>query len=564
MGTSNRSNVDPIGTTQSVQNSMKAAQQTAADLLEIERLRSTNELYANFRSKWDFYMSAYEGGDLFATPDNIARHPREHVDDFEERCKRIHYINYCEPLVDFFTAFIFAETIQRNGGTNRDWYNEFIKNVNNKGEDVTTFMQQVSDDKQIYGMVYVLVDAPPLPTDRKLSKLEEQKLGLRPYWVLIRPDEILDWVTDSFDKYSYVKRRQEITDISNGVHRLLERYTEWEGLNIKVTDIDVTNPNKPILLSPVITDNQVGEIPIVLFRYKRHKKYRFMGSSFLTDLSYNNREVMNLTSLLQEFLYRQAFNILAVQMDGTLPTYNQMEGEQGSANLMQYPKEANAPSYIAPSSEPAKFIAEERQFVVNEMYKRAAQDTVNELFNGVKSSGFSKQQGFSTTVPKIATRAETLEKGENRLMELTLMYMSKKWDGKIKYKDRYELTNISDALQQMTLLFKDLQMPSETFVKEELIRMVHEFDGKIPIEIMNTITAEINAMDFAEWQDAQKLALIGKAAISPEVGTAFGKAGSTASKGVTPASKTGRAKRKPTTAQEAKAESSKQPVSGKK
>jgi hypothetical protein len=31
-------------------------------------------------------------------------------------------------------------------------------------------------------------------------------------------------------------------------------------------------------------------------------------------------------------------------------------------------------------------------------------------------------------------------------------------------------------------------MPSETFVKEELKRMVHEFDGKIPIETMNTIS----------------------------------------------------------------------------
>jgi hypothetical protein len=563
MANSNRSNVDPIGATQSVLDSMRASTQQAADLLEIQRLRSTNELYHYFRPKWDFYMAAYEGGDLFANPENIARHPREHVDDYEERCKRIHYINYCEPLVDFFTAFIFAETIQRNGGSNGDWYNNFIKDVNFKSEDVTTFMQQVSDDKQIYGMVYVLVDAPPLPSERKLSKLEEQKLGLRPYWCLIRPDEVLDWVTDRFDKYAYWKRRQDISEITSGVHRLLERYYEWYPDRVEITDIDVTNPNKPILLPKQIVANQLGEIPVVLFRYKRNKKYRFMGSSFLTDLASNNKEVMNLTSLLQEFLYRQAFNILAVQMDGTLPVQGQMEGEQGTANVMNYPKEAQVPTYIAPSSEPAKFIAEERQSVVNEMYKRAAQDTVNELFNGVKSSGFSKQQGFSTTVPKIATRADTLEKGENKLMELTLKYMGKTWDGKIKYKDRYELTNISDALQQMTVLFKELQMPSETFVKEELKRMVHEFDGKIPIETMNTISAEIDKMDFSEWQDAQKLALIGKAAMSPEVGTAFGKAGSTASKGSTPASTSSRAKRKPTTTQEAKAESSKQPLRGK-
>lgn len=482
---------------------------TAAQLAEINRLRSSNELYQIYLPQWQFFMAAYEGGKDFAeTSDNIHRHPREHVDDYKERIKRAHYLNYCEPLVDFFTAFIFAETIQRNGGTNADFYNDFIKDVNRKGEDVTTFMQQGSDDKQIFGMVYILVDAPKVDAAETISKAQAAQMNLRPYWVLIRPEEVLDWVSDEFDKYTYWKRRQDI--VQGGMSkRVLERYYEWTPDKITMTDIDVTNPNKPILMAPVITVNSIGEVPVVLMRYKRSKRYRFMGQSFLVDLAYNNREVMNLTSLLQEFLYRQAFNILAMQTDSTLPTANQSEGDTGTANLLQYPKGAEAPSYIAPSADPAKFIQEERQRIISEMYKRAAQDTVNELFNGSKASGFSKSQSFSTAVPKIATRADILEKAENRLMELTMKYMDKKWDGKIKYKDRYELTNISDALSQMTSLFKDLQMPSETFVKQELKRMVHEFDGKIPLDEMNKIEAEIDSMDFQEWQTRQFLALVG-------------------------------------------------------
>lgn len=539
----------------------KLSAKEAADLQEIRRLRSCNELYETYLPDWQFYLAAYEGGKAFVTNENIHRHPREHEDDYKERLVRAHYLNYCEPLVDFFTAFIFAETIQRNGGSNADWYNDFIKDVNKKGEDVTSFMQQGSDDKQIYGMVYVLVDSPRVDPDAQISKAKADQLGLRPYWILVRPEEVLDWVSDEFDKYTYWKRKQDLV-LGGANKQIIERYYEWTAVDITMTDIDVTNPNKPILKKPVITANSIGEIPVVLMRYKRSKTHRFMGQSFLVDLAYNNREVMNLTSLLQEFLYRQAFNILAVQTDFNLPTANQSEGQVSTANLMQYPKGADAPSYIAPSADPAKFIQEERQRLIQEMYKRAAQDTVNELFNGSKSSGFSKAQSFSTTVPKIATRADVLEKAENRLMEITMKYVNKTWDGKIKYKDRYELTNISDALSQMTSLFKDLQMPSETFVKQELKRMVHEFDGKIPLDQMQTIEAEIDAMDFQEWQDIQRLAFIGKAAMAPEAALAFqdDKGNTTALSNAAkqaPPNASVKAKRKPSTSKELASESSK-------
>lgn len=491
-------------------NPKKSNDPSAAELAEINRLRSTHHLYDAYLSDWEFYVEAYEGGKSFSRNEkNLHKHPREHKDDYKERLKRSHYLNYCEPLVDFFTAFIFAETIQRTGGTGADFYNEFILDVNKKGEDITAFMQQVSDDKQIYGMVYILVDAPK--TERKLTKFQEKALGIRPYWVEMRPDEVLDWVVDDFEKYLYLKRKQCFDTYDANGRKNIERYTEWTPLTITVTDVDVTEPGKPILRPAVEAANELGEVPIVVLRYKRGKINRFMGESFLKDLADNNCEVMNLTSLIQEFLYRQCFNILAVETDMQMPLAQQQEGEIGTANVMQYPKGANPPSYVAPEATPAQFIQSERERIVNEMYKRAAQDTVNELFNGGKSSGFSKAQSFSTTVPKIATRAETLEKAENKLMELTMKYMGKKWDGKVKYKDRYELTNITDALTQLTQLFKDLMMPSETFVKQELKRMVHEFDGKIQLDDMKKIEAEIDGMDFKAFQETMKLALIGSA-----------------------------------------------------
>src|SRR5208337_2709489 len=153
-----------------------------------------------------------------------------------------------------------------------------------------------------------------------------------------------------------------------------------------------------------------------------------------------------------------------------------------TANMMKYATGTKAPAYITPPTEPAKCLQEERASNIMSMYKIAAQDTQNDLFNGGKSSGFSKAVSFQTTVPKIATRAEILEHLEMQLLELTFEFMGKEWNGSIKYKDHYQIANLTDALAQLSTLFKDLQINSKTFAEMQMKRMIDEFDGKLTPE----------------------------------------------------------------------------------
>lgn len=488
---------------------------TSKQNAELNRLRFENEDYVEYAPQWSFYLSAYEGGPEFASSRNLFKHTRETQFDFDDRCKRLHNLNYCEPLVDFFTNFIFSEVIERNGGINKNFYEEFRQNVNLRGDDIDCFMRGVSDDSQIFGMSYIIVDTPVVDNATILTKADELKNNIRPYWTLVKPDEIKDWVTDSFGTYKYIKRVQllRITDVTGIVS--IERYTEFYENVVDITDVDVTNPTKPIIKPKQSIPNSLGEIPVVVARYKKSKKNPIMGLSFIRDFAYNNREILNLTSLLQEFLYRQAFNILARQSDSTINEADQHDGVIGTANVMDYPIGAKEPSYISPPAEPAKFIQDERTRIKNEMFTRAAQDALNELFNGESASGFSQAQSFSKTVPFISSRADELEDVENTLMTLTMKWLGKTWDGKIKYKDRYELTNLTDAITQFQMLVRDLQIPSETFVKSELKRLVHEYDGKLPSETLASVDSEIEKMDFTAWSTVQEQALIGNIGSSP-------------------------------------------------
>ena len=85
----------------------KQIEQTGQVDPEITRLRATHALWNLYAPEWSLYASAYEGGPDFANGQNIFKHIRENPEDFTERGKRLHYFNYCEPIVDFFTNFIF-------------------------------------------------------------------------------------------------------------------------------------------------------------------------------------------------------------------------------------------------------------------------------------------------------------------------------------------------------------------------------------------------------------------------------------------------------------------------
>lgn len=482
---------------------------------ELKRLRSAHVVYQTLAPVWEFCVSAYEGGRDFVNSKNIFKHSRENQEDYEARLSRAHNLNYCEPIVDFFTNFIYAKPIERNGGSHSDWFQQFCADVNLRGDSIDQFFREVSDDAQIYGLVHILADTTKT-TEVALTKYDEEVQGVRPYWVKVTPDEVLDWVTDSIGRYVYLKRRQFTRSMINSSPRNLEVYTEFYPDYTQVTVVDITDQAKPVIIDvppPVL--NPDGRIPIVTIRHKRCKKYPEVGSSFLRDFAFNNRQVNNLTSLIDEFLYRQAFNILVKESDSSIPTRDQEEGIVGTANAMEYPKGANAPQYIAPDAAPAQFIQEERAIIKSEMFSRAAQGLISDLFNGDKASGFSQAQSFSKTQPFISSRADALEKAEQEAIALTLRLLGKTWDGKIKYSDDYTVTSLTDSLTHLLMIVRDCQLPSETFVVEALKDVVRKYEGKIPQDLLAKIDKEIEAFDYKKWAEIQKEALVGKAGQSP-------------------------------------------------
>lgn len=471
---------------------------------EILRLRSKGSDYIANENHWRFLMASYEGGPLYVNEGTLFKHQREHRRDYDDRLKRAHYQNYCQPLVDFVPEYIFSQGVERHPAKGLEsQFGLFLKNCDRAGTSLDSFMQARGEDVRIFGMCHIQVDKLPVPEGEDPGEISVQRaadLGINaPYLIAINPLEVLKWQIDSRGNYLYLKRVEYLSDVDTfGNVTPLERYTEWTPKIHRVSVIDVSdrlNPSMRQWGAPEV--NLLHLVPFVSAFYKRGKSNKDIGQSFLQDIAYQNRHIFNLTSLLDEFLFRQCFNMLVMPMRSQVPTKEQIEGDLGTNNVLEVPQDAvHKPEYISPPVAPAQFIQEERRETIQEMYRQAAQDLMQELSGNGRSqnSAQAQKQQFSRTIPVINKTADVLEFAENRIMDLWAKLQGELWTGKIAYKDDYSITNLLDLLLQLGMIFNTIKLQSPTFVREEWKRVIREFDSKLDPDAMDKILIEINAI----------------------------------------------------------------------
>lgn len=469
---------------------------------EIERLRSQHPDYKARIDHWMFLLRAYEGGPQYIDETTIFKHQREHNEDYQDRLKRAEYQNYCQPIVDFAGEFIFAQPVERNADrTIKGEFDTFIKNVDRRGTTIDQFMRLVADETRLFGKFFVQIDVPAMPdtvdTSKPLSKAQADALGISsPYFIPVRPTEVLAWATDDFGGYTYLKRVEHRYDYVNGEFVSFERYYEWTPTECTISTVNVTNPKKPKLQGgKTVLPHQWGQVPFIDLYNRPSKIFCDQGISTIEDIAYQNRKVTNLSSLIEEFLYRQCFNLLAMEMAQQLPIKGSVDNSIGNSNVLEFPATTKTPPfYLSPPVAPAQFIQSERETTIKEMFRQAAQDVMSEVLgdSGLRT-GDAQKQAFGRTIPSIAKTADMLQNGEVRLFTLWSKGIGKDWGSgsKISYKDDYAITNLMDLILQLTSIFTQIKPLSPTFVREEWKRIVREFDGKIPQDKMDKIMSEL-------------------------------------------------------------------------
>jgi len=450
----------------------------------------THPLYNKYLNEWDFYIeSALGGKDYYENEDNLFSHRLEdQAGDYDDRLERVYYLNFCNLVCSVYADYIFKEKIRRPPDKALD---EFRVNVDGRGTDMNTFMNQVSWLSSVYGQIHVIVDAPYAEDiNVPLHIYKKNKERFNPYAVIVAPQDLRDWSVDEFGNLNWVLIRTEgYSDINpnkprkdDTTYRLIAR-DYWEVYDSEGTRIGSG-------------ENPLGEVYMTTC-YNSDTNIDLIGESLITDISRINRIMYNWCSNIDEMISRQTFSQLVMPGDPHEMLHELGEGEDplkalGTATIFTFPADAGQPpQFISPDRQQIdviwKMIENHRDLI----YELAGLGTVGSSSKFLSQrSGISQAYQFLSITASLAKKASKLERAENNINRLVLQWRGQKdIEEKVEYPSQFDVLSLTETMQTA---FQIAGQNFSTTLNIELLKnLAKKAAPVLPEKILNQIYKEI-------------------------------------------------------------------------
>jgi hypothetical protein len=209
----------------------------------------------------------------------------ESPEDYHARLSSSWLFNGMRKTVKDMTGRVFSKSIEITEGSER--LKGFADNINMQGQDLSTFASDVFKDAFVPGISYIMVDAPR--RDGETTRSQAATLGLRPYMVHLRAEDILGFKTGLFGNVlalSMLRIMESVTEddpkdpfsqINVDQVRVLSR----EGSAVSVEIYRKNNKDEWLVVDEYQTNAE--EITVIPF-YAQRTGF-FMGEPVLEDLA---------------------------------------------------------------------------------------------------------------------------------------------------------------------------------------------------------------------------------------------------------------------------------------
>jgi len=163
--------------------------EVALPSLQYELMRPKWEIV---RALWGGTIAMREAGERY-----LPREPKESVAAFENRLHRSTLFNGFRRTVKQLSGKPFKKAPKWSDKMPGDM-EKWTENIDNNGRSLAAFAMDWLEDGLAAGLSYCLVDFPPQVRDTQgkvveLSLAEERELGRRPYFTMIRADDLIGW-----------------------------------------------------------------------------------------------------------------------------------------------------------------------------------------------------------------------------------------------------------------------------------------------------------------------------------------------------------------------------------
>ena len=446
--------------------------------MDYDDIVNKHEKYKKNIYRWKYYYDSYYGGQDYQTGQYLRKYLAEEDDGYNEYGKRLANTpldNHCRSVIDTYTSFIWRETPQRQFGSlaENPALQMFLKDADLEGRSYDAVMREATTLANIYGHVLLMLDKPASEANTLAEELAE---GIRPYLVVITPDNILDWDWErkSNGRYviSYLKIK-EYEDEEKAIYRV------WENDRVSVYEVD-ENEGEMSLIEQY--ENQMGHIPAT-FLYGQRSHERGLGISQIADIADVQKNIYNELSELEQ--------VIRISNHPTLVMTEGVDASAGAGAVIVIEDTDVDPQLkpymLQPSAQSIGSILQSIETKIG-MIDRMANLSSMRSTSRATASGVSLKIERELLNVKLAQMADNLEICEEQLLGHFAHFYDLEFDGVIDYPDNFDMT---DTYTELDFLMKASAAPVssaqyKTEIAKQIARLVVDDEEK-----MDTIIQEI-------------------------------------------------------------------------
>lgn len=280
---------------------------------------TTSGAYDRMAPRWNLMNTLLAGTEAMraAGEDFCPKHTQETDLNYQNRLQATVLLNMVEQTLDTLSGKPFSEPVKVNDDVPVAITDKILYDVDLQGNNLDVFSRQWFREGMAKAFCHVLVDMPkpgPVPVEGVRTLADDRKEGLRPYWVLVKPECVL------FARAEIIDGAEVLLHV-----RILETYSEQDGFaEVEKCRIRILEPGSVQIWEPHPTKKVNGEpiwvktdewattldyIPLVTFY--AHRDGFMEGKPPLLDQAYMNVTHWQSTADQRHILTVARFPILA-------------------------------------------------------------------------------------------------------------------------------------------------------------------------------------------------------------------------------------------------------------
>lgn len=198
----------------------------------------------------------------------LPKNAGEKEENYQKRLQRTIFFNAFRKTLEGMAGMVFRK--EPSLSEVQDSILEHIKNVDLAGTDLNSFAANAFDEALQTGLYHVLVDFQSAEGIK--TRADEVKAGLRPYWVGIKPENLLSWRTvieNGKVVLDQIVIREETVEADGEFgEKTIVRYRVWNRNQWKLLEIqDAEKDGKQEILEIGKGDHTLGIVPLVTFNF---------------------------------------------------------------------------------------------------------------------------------------------------------------------------------------------------------------------------------------------------------------------------------------------------------